>query len=86
VRIIKHQAKQVHYVPDRVVSPRGPFPRELFDEPEIIVSQPAYSEDGSDYELGATAQNNYRAPKYLHCGSCYSRVLETETENHVCEE
>lgn len=86
MRVIKHKAKQVHYVPDHITTPRGPFPRELFDEPEIVMDAPAYNEDGSDFALGATAQNNYKPPRYLRCGACYARVLETETDQHICEE
>jgi hypothetical protein len=86
MRIIKHQAKQAHPVPDRVMEPQGPFPREMFDEPEIVYDVPAYSEDGSEYLPGATAQNNYSPPKYLRCGNCLARVLETETQNHYCED
>lgn len=86
MRVIKHQAKQIHPVPDRLVEPKGPFPRELFSEPEIVYDTPAYSEDGSDMPLGATAQNNYHPPKYLRCSECLVRVLESETANHVCED
>lgn len=53
-------------------------------QPEIIYSDPAYSEDGSDFALGATVQNNYKPPKYLRCAACLARVLESETEGHVC--
>jgi len=86
MRIIqKIDAIQVHPVPARIMSPRGPFPPELFDEPEIINAYDQ-SEYGEEYELGATAQNNFTPPKWLRCGECYARVLETETEEHVCEE
>lgn len=86
MRVIKHKAKQVHHVPDHVTNPRGPFPRELFSEPEIIYDNYDSSEYGGDMPLGATSQNNYNPPKYLRCGSCFARVLETETANHICEE
>ena len=86
MRITRKQAVQVHPVPDRVTDPVGPFPAHLFREPEIVVDyRPHLSEDGSEYPLGATAQNNYQPPKYLRCAVCFVRVLETETENHVCE-
>jgi len=86
VRVTRHQAKQVHPVPDRMIEPRGPFPRELFDEPTIVYDTPAFNEDGLDFPLGATVQNNYSPPKYLRCGVCLSRVLETDTDKHICEE
>lgn len=85
MRITTRRAHQVHPVPDKITEPRGPFPRELFDEPEIVVDTPALNEDGSSFPLGATAQNNFKPPKYLRCAYCQARVLETETESHVCE-
>lgn len=92
MRIISKQAIQAHPVPDRVTTPQGPFPPELtvghpLSEPEIIYEyQEAYAEDGSDFLLGATAQNNYKPPRYLRCSLCHVRVLDSETEYHVCEE
>lgn len=87
MRVTRKKAVQVHAVPDRVMDPIGPFPRELFKEPKIVDDYaPQYAEDGADFPLGATAQNNYKPPKHLRCGYCLARVLETETEQHVCEE
>ena len=85
MRITTKRAHQVHYVPDRITEPQGPFPRELFEEPEIIVDKPALNEDGSEFPLGATAQNQFKPPKYLRCAACMVRVLESETDSHVCE-
>lgn len=84
--ITRIEAVQVHPVPNKVTNAYGPFSAELLREPEIVVSKPAYNEDGSDFAPGATAQNNFSPPRYLRCGLCYVRVLETETQNHVCEE
>jgi hypothetical protein len=92
MRITTKQAVQAHPVPNRVTAPHGPFPPELtvgnpLSEPEIVYDyQPAISEDGSDFLPGATAQNNYRPPRYLRCSLCSARVLDKETEYHVCEE
>jgi hypothetical protein len=87
MKVTRYQAVQVHPVPDKVQSPQGPFPRELFCESEIISDyEPSYAEDGGGFELGGTAQNNYRAPKVLRCASCFARVMENETADHVCEE
>lgn len=92
MRIISKQAVQAHPVPDRITAPQGPFPPELtvghpLAEPEIIYDyQEAYAEDGSEFLPGATAQNNYRPPRYLRCSLCHVRVIESETEYHVCEE
>jgi hypothetical protein len=85
MRVIRQQAIQVHPVPDKITPERGPFPRELFDEPEIVYADPAYSEDGTSYLPGATVQNNYKPVKYLRCVVCDSRVLESETSLHICE-
>jgi hypothetical protein len=87
MRVTRHQAVQVHAVPSQATSPKGPFPPELLREPKIVVEYESQSpEDGADFERGATAQNNYRPPKYLRCKACLARVLETETALHVCEE
>ncbi len=86
MRITKKQAVQVHPVPDRMMDPVGPFPPDLFREPDIVVDRPNQDEDGSDYPLGATAQNNYKPPKYVRCAYCLTRVLDSEKESHRCEE
>ena len=92
MRIISKQAVQAHPVPDRVTEPKGPFPPELtvghpLSEPEIVYEyDSAFSEDGSDYLPGSTAQNQFRPPRYLRCALCSTRVLETETEHHICED
>lgn len=85
MRIIRQQAIQVHPVPDRITPETGPFPRELFDEPEIVYATPAYSEDGNEFLPGSTVQNNYKPIKYLRCVACGTRVPENETALHVCE-
>ena len=87
MKIINKQAVQVHPVPPHITEPKGPFPAELLREPEIVYDyKEALSENGDDYLPGATVQNKYSPPRYLRCGSCLVRVLETETESHVCEE
>lgn len=85
MRIIRQQTIQVHPVPDKVTPEYGPFPKELFDEPEIVYADPAYSEDGSDFAPGATVQNNFKPIRYLRCRECAERVPEDETQYHVCE-
>ena len=77
----RKQALQVHPVPDKVLDPRGPFPEDLFSEPEII-----FNNKEEEFAPGATAQNNFDPPKYLRCAYCHTRVLETETSNHKCGE
>lgn len=81
------QTYQGHAVPAYVHSPRGPFPPELLADPEIVYEyEPALSEDGMDYELGATAQNDFKPPRWLRCYDCHARVREDETDLHICEE
>ena len=87
MRVTKHQAIQVHPVPSTATDPKGPFPRELFKEPDIVDDyEPEYAEDGANFPLGSTAQNNFKPQRYLRCAVCLVRVLETETQDHVCEE
>ena len=79
-------AIQVHPIPKHQVAARGPFPPELFREPEIVTQyESAYNENGDSYEKGATTQNNFTPPRWLRCGECLARVKDTETELHVCE-
>ena len=87
MKITRVRAVQVHPVPERVQEPIGPFPEHLFDEPEIVADyHPEDDEAGADFQLGATAQNNYKPVKYYRCKSCHARVTEKELESHVCEE
>lgn len=79
VRVERKQAVQTHPVPKKVSAPQGPFPSEMFDEPDII-SVPEYQE----FAPGATAQNNFRPEKYLRCARCLARVKEADTETHIC--
>lgn len=83
-RIERIEAVQVHPVPDRVTMPEGPFSRELLAEPEVVHDYvPAFQDE---FLPGATAQNKYKPPRYLRCAVCWARVLEEDTEYHVCEE
>lgn len=87
MKIFREQAKQAHPVPSRVTSPRGPFPAELFREPDIVDDYiPAMAEDGAEFPEGATAQNKFKPIKWLYCAVCYEKVKASETTAHVCEE
>jgi hypothetical protein len=87
MKVTRVKAIQTHPVPETMQQPRGPFPRELFREPVIVSDyEPQFNDDGMGFEPGATAQNNYTPPKVLRCGTCFARVKENETEQHVCEE
>ena len=85
MRLQRHNAVQVHPVPSHIVTPQGPFPREMFAEPEIIDNyDPEFSEDGSNFPIGATAQNNFKSPRIMICSHCGARVPENKTGDHVC--
>jgi hypothetical protein len=43
------------------------------------------AEDGANFPLGGTAQNNFKSPKIMICSWCEARVLANKTGNHVCE-
>lgn len=74
-------------MPKTARRPSGPFPPELFVEPEVINDyEKPYSDDGSNFRSGATAQNNFTGFKWLRCYECSARVREDETEDHECEE
>jgi hypothetical protein len=56
-------------------------------QPEIIYDYaPEANEDGSGFELGATAQNDFKPEKYYRCKYCNFRVAEHEIEEHECED
>jgi hypothetical protein len=47
MKVTRFQAVQIHPVPDKMENPKGPFPKELFRESEILSDyEPSYSEDG----------------------------------------
>jgi hypothetical protein len=86
MRITRVDAVQAHPVPKTLINPRGPFPVELFDEPEIIDEYDQdLAEDGSNFPVGATVQNNYAGPRKLVCSSCDARVFENKTGDHECD-
>jgi hypothetical protein len=86
MRITRIKAVQAHPVPDSVRHPRGPFPRELFAEPEIVVEYSSeQDESGREFDVGATAQNNYQPPKYYYCKYCHERVVEFDLDLHECD-
>ena len=79
VRVERKQAVQTHPVPEKVTQPQGPFPIEMFDEPEIITLT-----ERDEFEPGATVQNNFKPEKMLRCARCLARVKESDTEDHIC--
>ena len=84
MKITRVKAIQAHPVPEK---PRGPFPASLFKEPEIVYDyESEQDEGGSNFPLGATAQNNFKPPHYLRCKSCLTRVIEEDAHLHKCDE
>ena len=80
------QTFQGHPVPDRVYAPRGPFPAELFrQEPINYEYEQAFGEDGENFPMGATVQNNFEPPKWYRCYDCHERVKEDELDLHECD-
>jgi len=85
MKLIRVKAIQPHPVPSTATEPKGPFPQELFDEIRSVSDyEPEFSEDGSNFPKGSTAQNNFSEVRMLVCGTCLERVLSTQTENHTC--
>jgi len=74
--------KQGHAVPSSSHAPRGPFPAELYESPEIITDYVPFDEE---YERGATAQTDFKSPKLFRCKECAVIVLEHEVPDHWCE-
>lgn len=65
----------------------GPFPPELFQKgPVNYEYEQAYAEDGENFPLGATAQNNFTPLKWYRCNDCDGRVREDELDLHECDE
>lgn len=86
MRITRVKAIQAHPVPDSVQQPRGPFPRHLFEEPEIVVNYDSEDDEaGRNFQPGSTAQNKYQPPKVYVCRSCHARVVEFDLDLHECE-
>lgn len=75
--------KQGHPVPSSSHAPRGPFPAEIFIQPEIITDYVPFDEE---HPVGATAQNEFKSPKLFRCSECAVIVLEHEVPSHFCEE
>lgn len=85
MKITRVKALQPHPVPLTATEPKGPFPPELFNEMRSITDyEPAYAEDGSGFPKGSTAQNNFSEVKTLICGSCFTKVLSSQTKEHSC--
>ena len=56
-------------------------------QPDIVYDyQPENAEDGSEFESGATAQNNFKPGKRYRCRHCLASVMSHELDSHECGE
>ena len=87
MKVTRVKAVQAHPVPSRVMGASGPFPQELFIESKINTEyESEVPEDGSNFSIGSTAQNNFKGARVLTCSECNERVLEHKTGDHTCKE
>jgi hypothetical protein len=71
----------IPYSPDE----RIPLDADIYQDPEMVYDyEEAYPDNGDDFELGATAQNNFTPPRWLRCFDCDERVRENEVDDHDC--
>jgi hypothetical protein len=86
MKITRIDAPQAHPVPRSILTPQGPFPRELYNEKPVVDNyEPEMPEDGSNVAIGGTAQNNFKSPKIMICSWCDEKVFANKTGNHVCK-
>ena len=87
MKVTRVKAVQAHPVPSKVTSPKGPFPPELFRESKIVTEYESVDpEDGHNFSIGSTSQNNFEGLRTLICSECDDRVLENRTGDHTCKE
>ena len=87
MRITRIPTKQGHPFPSQRMEPRGPFPPELFREPEIIVDYDSQPDGGGDpIPEGSTAQNNFRELRWFRCRLCQEVLIESALDDHICED
>ena len=87
MKITRVKAIQAHPVPEKAYQAKGPFPDHLFRESKIVFDYESENdENGNNFPLGATAQNNFKPPRYLRCKSCLTRVIEEDALLHKCGE
>lgn len=86
MKIEKIVTKQGHPVPNTVMSPRGPFPPELLEEPRVVYDYAKQPENGDhDIPVEGTAQNDYKEMRWFKCNYCGAVISETQLEIHLCE-
>ena len=76
MKVIRQFAVQGHYVPTSSHAPRGPFPPEVLEKPQMDQSE--YHADSLHVALDDV--------RFFKCKEC-EEVLETaELEDHNCED
>jgi len=86
MRIERIVTRQGHPVPKAAYSPKGPFPPEIFLEPEIITDYEPQTYGGAPIPDGGTAQNNFQAVKKFTCNVCSLILEEQYLDSHICPE
>lgn len=70
-------------MPKSAHSPKGPFPPELYQRPEMITD---YEPLDQEVPTGGTSQNNFTEPRVFKCRFCDELMYEHKTADHVCED
>jgi hypothetical protein len=77
VPIIRKFAIQGHEVPSGPHSPRGPFPPELFEAPELVYDESLH---------GDSLHEALDDVRMFRCKCCYDVLYEDELDKHECQE
>jgi len=86
MRIERIVTRQGHPVPETAHQPKGPFPPELFQAPEVVSDYLPQPDGGVEVPIGGTAQNNFQAVKWFRCKLCTDVLREQEVDMHYCED
>ena len=86
MRIERIVTRQGHPVPETAHQPKGPFPPELFQAPEVVTQYVPQADGGVEIPVGGTAQNNFAAVKWFRCKVCEGVLREQEVDDHYCED
>ena len=85
MRIERIVTRQGHPVHETAHQPKGPFPPELFDSPEVVSDYQPQPDGGVEVPTGGTAQNSFTAQRWYRCKICLEPLREVEVMGHDCE-
>ena len=88
MRIERVQARQGHPVPRQAGFARGPFPPELFEQPEIVYDRQPRPDDREDeYNVSEnfTTPTDSQEWKWFRCEDCRWVLREDELDAHMCD-